>query len=291
MPENITIGILGASSLVGQPILSYLSQRDYHVVAFSRKKQVVNQNPLVQWSQLDELSYWKGKISHWICVAPIWVLADYFQELQACGVKRIVALSSTSIFTKQSSQDRYEQDIVNRLKKGESELIEWAETHNINWCILRPTLIYGYNRDKNIAEITRFIQRFGFFPLWGEAKGLRQPIHADDVAKACVLALQSSAVKNHAYNISGKETLSYQEMVYRIFLAMGKTPKIIRIPLFVFRFALIFLRLIPNYRHWSVGMAERMNRNLTFDYREASDDFDFSPSKFRPFFEVETYPE
>ncbi len=62
----------------------------------------------------------------------------------------------------------------------------------VEWVILRPTLIYGHGRDKNITEIARFIRRFGFFPLLGKANGLRQPIHVEDVAEACFAALRIS---------------------------------------------------------------------------------------------------
>ncbi len=72
----------------------------------------------------------------------------------------------------------------------------WAASHGVEWIILRPTLIYGLGRDKNIAEIARFVRRFGFSPLFGKAKGLRQPLHAQDVAGACIAALDAPDAAN-----------------------------------------------------------------------------------------------
>ena len=102
-----------------------------------------------------------------------------------------------------------------------------GEGSGVDWVILRPTLIYGLGQDKNISEIVRLIRRFGFFPLVGQAKGLRQPVHAEDVATACLSALEKTDVVNRAYNLSGGETLSYREMINRVFTALGRRPRLI----------------------------------------------------------------
>jgi nucleoside-diphosphate-sugar epimerase len=211
----------------------------------------------------------------------VWVLPQYFSILERYGARRVVALSSTSRFTKTDSSDPAENAVASRLAEGEARLRTWAESKGVEWVILRPTLIYGRGRDKNIAEITRFVGRFGFFPLLGKAMGLRQPIHAEDVAAACVAALNAPAAANHAYNISGGETLPYREMVRRVFAALQRRPRLVTIPLGVFRMAVACLRVFPRYRHWSAAMAERMNRDLVFDHADAARDLGFSPRPFR----------
>jgi len=146
--------------------------------------------------------------------------------------------------------------------------------------ILRPTLTYGLGQDKNISEIIRLIRRLGFFPLLGQAKGLRQPVHAEDVAAACLLALERNSIINHAYNLSGGEILTYREMVKRIFIALGRHPGLISIPSGLFRPASTLVRLFPRYRHWNIAMAERMNTDLVFDHSEAARDLSFKPRNF-----------
>jgi uncharacterized protein YbjT (DUF2867 family) len=139
----------------------------------------------------------------WICVAPIWVLPEHFSLLESCGLRRLLVLSSTSRFTKDDSSDVQEQAIAQRLADAEAQAQAWAASRGVEWVILRPTLIYGLGRDKNLCEMARFVRRFGFFPLLGAAQGLRQPIHAQDVASACLAALRAPAAANRAYNISG----------------------------------------------------------------------------------------
>lgn len=280
---NIRVGVLGATSLVGECLLPLLTQARWRVTAYSRR--VVG--PLgdgVRWQQLwPSPPYPPGEsdVIHWICVAPIWALPEHFALLEAHGARRLVALSSTSRFTKDDSSDPEEQAVARRLAVAEARVQAWAESHGVEWVILRPTLIYGLGRDKNITEIARFIRRFGFFPLFGKADGLRQPIHAQDVAQACLAALRAPGAANRAYNLSGGETLAYRDMVVRVFAALGRPPRLLPVPLPAFRLAVALLRCLPRYRHWTAAMPERMNRNLVFDHSEALRDLDFKPGMFQ----------
>jgi nucleoside-diphosphate-sugar epimerase len=272
--------------LVGECVISLLVHEGRDVIAFSRSPVQRKTEARVSWLQLDEHSGTReghaatSKVSDWLCVAPIWVLPQYFSLLQAYGARRVVVLSSTSRFTKDDSSDPEEQAIALRLADAEACVQAWAASRGVEWVILRPTLIYGLGRDKNIAEIARFVRRFGFFPLFGKANGLRQPLHAQDVAGACLAALGSPAAANRTYNLSGVETLAYRDMVARIFRALGRPVRLLPVPLFVFRFAVAILRLVPRYRNWSSAMAERMNRDLVFDHSEATRDFGFAPREF-----------
>jgi len=280
----VKTGLLGANSLVGECIIPRLRDDGRHTVAFSRHPSGDEPEPGVTWLQLRaSLPAYPEvpSITQWLCVAPIWVLPQYFGMIKTSGARRVVALSSTSLFIKKESSDSGEQHIAQRLAEGERALCTWAEAHGIEWVILRPTLIYGRGRDKNLTEIVRFVRRWGFFPLLGKAEGLRQPVHAEDVAAACVSALTRPAAANRAYNLSGGETLSYREMVSRIFGAIGKSPRLVTIPRWFFRLAVTTVNLMPRYRHWTMEMAERMNRDLVFDHAEAARDLGHSPGLFQ----------
>ena len=283
--NNRRVGLLGATSLVGECLQQQLVQQQWQIVAFSRRAQVSN-NAAISWLQLDGLPMETGhsavdNIPDWICAAPLWVLPRYFDMMLKLGARRIVALSSTSRYSKTASPDTSEQRIAQQLIAGEEALHTWATQHSITWIVLRPTLIYGHSRDKNITEIARFILRFGFFPVLGSARGLRQPIHVDDVAAACCSAISVEEAGNRAYDLSGGETLSYREMVVRIFEALGSKPRIFSIPLWLFHLALQGLRWLPRYRHWTSAMAQRMNQDLIFNCADAQQDLHFSPRSFK----------
>lgn len=275
------VGVLGATSLVGECLMHQLTRAGYGVTAYSRHplKQIDDR---IKWRQLPTPPTIDILESSplWICVAPIWLLPDYFALLEAHGAQRVVALSSTSRFSKGKSSDPEEQAVARRLADAETRVREWAEIRGIEWVIIRPTLIYGLGRDKNVTEIARFIGRLGFFPVLGKANGLRQPIHAEDVANACFAGLQTPCAANRMYNISGGETLTYRDMVARIFIALDRRPCLMTVPLWAFRLAVAMLRCLPRYRQWSTAMAERMNSDLVFDHAEAEQDLGFRPRKF-----------
>lgn len=286
------MGVFGATSSVGQCVLSLLKQHGWQAAAFSRHQveaEIMQQNSTVTWCQLNHESIIKKmgqsgskgkKITSWLYLAPIWTLPTYFDFLIAYGARRIVVLSSTSLFTKDDSSDKREKEIAQHLAEGETNLRAWAEKYGIEWIILRPTLIYGQGRDKNVSEIARFIRRFKFFPLLGDAHGLRQPVHVEDVAAACFAAFLASKVVNQAYNISGGEKLTYREMIKRVFAALDQPPYLLTIPHWIYWLAVSILQKLPRYRHWTVAMAERMNRDLVFECVEAARDFGYTPRPF-----------
>ncbi|MDO9312432.1 MAG: NAD-dependent epimerase/dehydratase family protein [Nitrosomonas sp.] len=278
-------GLLGATSLIGECLLKQLIQNNWHITAFSRRP-ITQSHPQIAWKQLDTTNQLRigteeNNIPFWICAAPVWTLPDYFDLISASGARRIVVLSSTSRFTKDTSSDPSEQKIAQQLIKGEQFVQTWAATHGVKWIILRPTLIYGYGHDKNVTEIARFIRRFGFFPLLGSAKGLRQPIHVEDVASACYAALDTLNLTNRSYNLTGAETLPYREMVKRVFEALNHPPRMLTVPLWLFQIAAWGLSWLPRYRNWTSAMAERMNQDLTFDCSDAKRDLNFSPRSFK----------
>ena len=281
------VGLLGATSLVGQCLLPLLKENGWQVRAFSRR-QIKSSDQNFQWMRLPNSHDYQNittggteRMDFWICTAPLWVLPDYFPMIEKYGVRRIIALSSTSRFTKSNSFDKNETVVARQLSESEDRLCNWAQAKGIDWVILRPTMIYGLGQDKNISEIVRLIRRFGFFPMVGQAKGLRQPVHAEDVAMACVSALEKTEVINHAYNLSGGEMLAYREMINRVFAALGRRPILIPAPLWLFRLVAALIRCLPRYRNWTMQMAERMNINLVFDHDEAARDFNYSPGPFR----------
>lgn len=261
------VGVIGATSFAGQSVLERLRSSGRAAECFSRQTGGANRDVSIP-------------IQEWICVAPIWVLPEYFSTMKKRGARRVVAVSSTSRFTKMDSNDVAEKEVAEKLTQAETLFQDWARQNQVEWVILRPTLIYGNGLDRNISEIVRIVRKFGFFPLLGSARGLRQPLHVDDVADACVTALSSAPAANRAYEITGGETLEYREMVRRVFNALGRKARMPTIPRAAFRAAVHIVRLLPRYRGWTTAMADRMARDLVFDAADARRDLGFQPRKF-----------
>ena len=284
--EITSLIVSGATSQIGFFLLPRLTQAGFHIHALSRtdpgsSKRV---NPLVTWHQTEISDGWKGSkiqdVSQFIHLAPVWLLPDVIDELSSMGIQRIVAVSSTSRFTKITSKNLQEQGIAKKLVTAEERVIEKCGQYMIPWTLLRPTLIYGAGMDENVTVIARFIKRFGFFPLVGEGKGCRQPVHADDIATACEKVMNDPITFNRAYNLSGGQTITFRKMVEAIFMALNKKPRIVIIPLMLASPLTALAAYTQAYRHITREMIERVNQDLCFDSSDARRDFGYSPRGF-----------
>ena len=279
-----TVGVIGARSLVGDYVLRMLAESGVRAVAYTRQL-TGRENDGVEWRTLEprgSADQLEGSdlIRDWIIAAPVWVIPEHFLLLTRCGARRVIALSSTSRFSKAHSSDPEEQRIAAKLVEGESTLEKWGGEHGVEWVVLRPTLIYGGGRDKNIATAARFIRRFGFFPLVGRASGLRQPVHAADVARACVLALEARHLAQRSYNISGGDTITYRQMIAEVFRIMGRRVWFVPMPRRVVRVATAVLRLLPSFRHLTSAIGERMGQDLIFENQSAVRDLGLTPRPY-----------
>jgi nucleoside-diphosphate-sugar epimerase len=198
-------------------------------------------------------------------------------------LKRVVVFSSTSVLTKQDTEVLAERDTIRKLAEAERTIAAACEQHGVGWTILRPTLIYAEGRDTNITPLSRLIRRFGFMPLVGGAPGLRQPVHAEDLAIGAIAAAASSAAANKFYSLPGAETLAYREMIGRIFDGLRLPRRTISVPVFLWRAGFALAK--PLFPGSNVAMGLRMMKDMTFDSTPAIRDFGWNPRAFKPVFD------
>ncbi|MDX8392328.1 MAG: NAD-dependent epimerase/dehydratase family protein [Mariprofundaceae bacterium] len=275
----------GASSMIGHFLLPRLVQSGCEVIATSRQNRDAVDG--VRWMKADLLIENSllslDKVDVWIHLGPIALLSDAIaMHGVRLGVQRVISFSSTSRFTKEKSKGRHDRDVARSLVEGEEKLEEICRKHSISWTVFRPTLIYCLGRDKNLTLIRNFISKFSFFPLPAGGKGLRQPVHAEDLAHACVQVLSNEASLNKAYVLSGGEVLSYRDMVTGVFLNMGKKPCFLGVPLSFLRTGIYVARILPKYRYLTADMADRMAMDMIFSHDEAAKDFGYTPRSFQP---------
>jgi nucleoside-diphosphate-sugar epimerase len=284
MPEKCLI--IGVTSLVGARLAESL-RADAHGYAPVFTTRRPKQADEIRLDLADPQSFEGAGFSHVIATTPIWLMNDdVLTRLWAQGLTRLVVFSSTSRYSKTFSPEPEERRIADLLAASEARISAFGAVHNIGVTILRPTLIYDEGRDQNISRIAKFVNKFGFFIVCGQAKGLRQPVHARDLAMAAMQAVRPDVAREKAYDLSGGETLSYRDMVARIFEAKGRSPRIISLPAWVWRLGFGVLGMIRPGQNLksNVNMALRMNDDLVFDHAPATTDFGYAPQPFRPSF-------
>ena len=273
--------LMGGTSLIGRSLLARLGSEGRTFVALSRSPQppVSGGNWLVG-DLGGELALPAAEQA--LSLSPIWLLPPALPRLLAAGVRRIVAFSSTSVWTKAASPDPDERAVAQRLARAEAEMVEFCEAHGVAWTVLRPTLIYAEGRDANVSRLAGLIRRWGVLPLYGAGEGRRQPVHADDLAVGALAALEAPAAINRSFDLPGGETLTYREMSRRIFLALKRRPRIVSLPPFLWNAG--FRLASPWLPGAGATMGARMAEDLVFDPRPAQAAFGWNPRPFRPTF-------
>lgn len=275
--------VLGATGMVGRFLVDRLVGAGVETIAVSRRAQ--SPRPHVKWITADFTNLNLGadqsaRVA--FNMGPIWKLPGALPALCNAGVVRLVAISSTSRFTKTTSPIKSEREVVDWLIEGEAKTQAYCEERGIAWTILRPTVIYAEGQDRSITRLANLIRRFRMLPVAGEALGRRQPVHADDLAGGAIAAAVSAAAVNRSYNLPGGETLTYRAMCERIFEGLGYRPRIISVPPQIWRLGLSGATLLmPGI---TTAMGSRMAEDLTFDPTDAKRDFGWHPRGFRPDF-------
>ncbi|GGI27133.1 SDR family oxidoreductase [Pedobacter mendelii] len=137
-----------------------------------------------------------------------------------CEEKNIQFIHLSTDFVFDGADGPYkEDDTVNPLSYyGESKVLaeELLKNSKANWVILRTILVYGITNDMSRSNIV----------LWAKGaleKGIpinvvndqwRMPTLAEDLAEACLLALEKNA--QGIYHISGKDYMSIADLVRKV---------------------------------------------------------------------------
>lgn len=83
-------------------------------------------------------------------------------------------------------------------------ILAWARTYGIKYNIIRPTNNYGIGQyvEKLIPKAVKFLSLGRKIPLHNNGTPIRNWLHADDTAEAC-MTIMDSGVENEIYNVCG----------------------------------------------------------------------------------------
>lgn len=158
--------------------------------------------------------------------------------------------------------------------------------------ILRPTMIYGSMRDKNMSKLIKFLDRTPIFPVFGNGKNLLQPVRAQDLAQAYYNVLTNPEItKNKEYDLSGQDEIEYKKIVNLITERLGKKVRLLPVPISLSKIAARFgEKFIPKFPITEEQVL-RMQEDKVFSHKKAKEDFEYNPMDFRSgiFNEVDEY--
>src|ERR671910_2239439 len=136
------------------------------------------------------------------------------------GVERVIIVGSTS------AHSAYAFRSAPKLRM--EELVHGSD---LAWTILRPSMIYGSERDRNVHRLLRFLDRSPLYPMFGSGENLWQPVYYEDCARGVYEALVRPAAVGQSYDLPGAAPLTYLDLVRTAAGVLGRKPRIVRVPL------------------------------------------------------------
>ena len=160
------------------------------------------------------------------------------------GVKRLLFLGSTCIYPRLAPQPIPESALLTSELEKTNEGYALAKISGLKLCeflrrekgllyhSLMPTNLYGPGDNYDIVHghvlptlIRKFETMKEVVPLWGTGKAIREFLHVDDLASACLFALSLDNPPD-LMNVGSGEEVTIRELAEAVKVATGSTAKI-----------------------------------------------------------------
>jgi uncharacterized protein YbjT (DUF2867 family) len=278
--------VTGATGFTGSRVVPLLLDSGYQVRALTRATS--DRSPLadmdVEWATGD-LAYTESFTAALHGVDVLVNIASLgfghaesiVRAAKEAGVKRGIFISTTAIFTQLNAGSK-------SIRLAAEEAIQAS---GLDYTILRPTMIYGSQRDRNMWRLIRLLRITPVMPIFGDGESLQQPIFVDDVAQAVLLALQNDVTIRKSYNIAGKAPLTYNQVIDTVASALDKRVGKLHLPYMPIVRALQFTERMRLRLPIKAEQVLRLNEDKSFSYEEAKRDFGFTPRSFEEGIRIE----
>jgi uncharacterized protein YbjT (DUF2867 family) len=271
--------VTGATGLTGSFVTPLLLRQGAEVRCFVRASSDTSRLPAGQVElargDLNDRSSIEGALEGVDALVNIASLGfghapDIVSAAVAKGVRRAVFISTTAIFTTLDAPSK-------RVRLAAEEAIRRS---GLSYTILRPTMIYGSSRDRNMCRLIRYLRRWPVIPVFGTGEHLQQPVYVEDLAAAVARSLSCARTEGRAYNLSGPAPLSYNNIIDTICELLDRTVHKVHLPAAPLASALASLERLALRLPVKAEQVRRLNEDKVFDPAEAVKDFGYSPRPF-----------
>ena len=202
-------------------------------------------------------------------VAGIEHTPQVLEAVRRSGIGRLVMVGSTSAHSRYGFRSRP------RLKM--EGLVRGS---GLACTIVRPTMIYGSELDKNVHRLLRFLDRSPVFPMFGSGENLWQPVYHRDCARGVYEALVRPVAVGRSYDLPGAEPLTYLELVRTAADALGRRPRIVKLPLEPVRRSLAAAERLRLPLPFGSEQVMRLREDKAYPYEKARRDLGYAPRPF-----------
>lgn len=280
MTSGAPVLLLGASGSIGQFLIKRLAESEVTLLAVSRRQPAMAlAGSGVIWMQHDlDQGPLEAQANVLVGLGPIRHVLE--QVRQGRGIGRVVAMSSASTLFKAQSPDAAERALMTKLIELEDQLEAECRERDIDLTLLKPALIYAPGLDANVSRVAGLIARLRVVPYCG--RGLRQPVHADDLARLVVDCLLRGRATVGRWLLGGGETLAYPDMLRRIAERHGQPARLVPVPASLMKVVLKGAHAMGRVLDIRPVMLDRQKIDLVVDDAPARERLGWDPRPFRP---------
>lgn len=263
MEPNSKIYIAGHRGMVGSALLRNLQKKGYSnfVLKTSEELDLRNQQSVFSFFEKEKPDYvflaaarvggiqanntYRAEFLYDnLCIQNNIIHASYLNK-----VKKLLFLGSSCIYPKMAPQPLKEEYLLSGYLEDTNEPYAIAKIAGIKMCenyrrqygcdfiSVMPTNLYGPNDNYNLANshvLPALIRKFheakeakvSSVTVWGTGAPLREFLHADDMADACVHLMKNYSGQQHV-NIGSGTDLSIKELALMIKEIVGFTGEIL----------------------------------------------------------------
>lgn len=172
-------------------------------------------------SDLQAVKAMAGQVDCAVLTPILSISGQAARTLAETGISRGVVFSSNNVSVVGKDP------VYDGLRAAEQAMTAGAP----GWAILRPTMIYGYPGDGNLARLMRLAARWPVVPRPGSGHALQQPIHVEDLARLAAALATGDWAASGPLAVGGPDTLSHAELVRRVVESVRPGRSVLPVPL------------------------------------------------------------
>jgi len=252
--------VTGATGFLGKYLVQQLLEQNYEVYALGRNKaagEVLEQMGAVfceadftDIKSCERFFVGMDAVIHAGALSTVWGVWEDFKKINVEGtrkvcalcrkhkVKRLVYVSSPSIYS--GKEDRFsiketQVDTSNRLnyyirsKILAEKVIAKYQEHGLETVIIRPRGLIGIGDTSLIPRILKANDKIGI-PLFNGGENMVDITCVENVAHACILAMNAEGVNGECFNITNGQPMAFKKILEMFLKEINKEPRYLKMP-------------------------------------------------------------
>ncbi len=261
----MNIALTGSSGLIGSFLKKDLKNAGYDVLCISSSKSIHNENIYTYEEILSRkinlkadliihLASINSNLNEYQIDEELNLSKKVFQSMRALDCKKIIFFSSIKVYGENSfAKNEYTEESLLKpesfygeaKKKCENFFIEKASDKNFSYFILRLSPLILESSGTNIGKFFNLV-RNGFplpsFQIGNHNK--RSFLSYENLIKSLFMILNMKIIiQNEIFNLADPDSISTHSLINEIGIIVGRKPKIINLPNFLFNLMMRVNRL------------------------------------------------